>query len=173
MSENQNQPGQPEPPNQPGQQQPPYPPQQPWQQGQPQQFPSPGEWSQPPPQQPYPGQYPPQPGMPQPGVPQYGMPPYGPPQVRKSGGGANLGLGSAVGAGILFVAAILQFNLIGKTHSFFLLNMPMILPIAVGIGLLFNKKTRMFGTGMLIVLFSAWIVFVGPCTTLFSSVTSI
>ncbi len=78
-----------------------------------------------------------------------------------------MGAGAAAGGGIAVAGMFLTVYLatMGRVHNYWLVNLPLLVPIAAGIVMLFFAQTRRFATGMLIVVFSTWILVVGPCTS--------
>lgn len=124
------------------------------------------------PPQPYAGQ-PPQYGQPpqQPGQPSYGYayPPYLPQPPRSGlGEGAKIGIGTGIGcvsyvlAFFLFLGTASALSRAGGAAYFVSFG----IPVLVGIGLLFARRTRGFGVGILIISAAAWLVVIGPCAGL-------
>lgn len=97
----------------------------------------------------------------QPGPVAPGQPTPGEPAPRKPPG---IGIGVLSGCGAHVLATIAAFALLYTgTLGFFL---PFIIVGVAGIVLLCIPRTRRFGTGVLIVAASVWIVWLGPCVAL-------
>ncbi|KJL46627.1 hypothetical protein RS84_03267 [Microbacterium hydrocarbonoxydans] len=151
---------------------PPQPYNQPPQYGQAPQYAQAPQYGQTPPAQPPQYGQPGQPGQP----PQYGQPgqpPYGyayPPSPQRSGmgDGAKIGIGSGIGcvsyivALVLFMGTMSALSQAGGAAYFVFFGIPLL----VGVGLLFARKTRGFGVGILIISAAAWLVVLGPCAGL-------
>ncbi|GGI46263.1 hypothetical protein BCL57_001324 [Agromyces flavus] len=116
------------------------------------------------------------PPAPQPGsVPGGGATPAAPfqPGARPAPGapapglstGAGIGIGSGIGCGAVAIAFVLGVLLAAgqATGSGLTLAIVCAVPLLVGIGLLFSRRTRSVGIGVLIVASAAWIVLIGPC----------
>lgn len=108
--------------------------------------------------------------------PQYGQPgqaPYGYaypayPQRSGLGEGAKIGIGSGIGcvsyvlALVLFIGTMSALSQAGAAAYFVFFG----IPVLVGAGLLFARRTRGFGVGILIISAAAWLVVIGPCAGL-------
>lgn len=109
------------------------------------------------------GTYPAPPGTPgAPGGYAAYVGPTGAPTPRSGlGFGAGIGIGTAVGCGSLLLALMLFFGLANLGTAFSI--GAFVLPLILGAVLLFWRKTRGIGVGVLIISAAAWIVVIGPC----------
>ncbi len=80
--------------------------------------------------------------------------------------GGGIGVGIGIGCASLLIALVLYFALLSLSGTFSLLIF--VFPLVVGGVLMFWKKTRGMGTGVLIISAAAWITVIGPCLGLFS-----
>lgn len=125
----------------------------------------PQQYPVPPPQY---GQAPPYGQPPQPGQPPYGYayPAYAP--RSGLGEGAKIGIGSGIGcvsyilALGLFIGTMSALSQAGGAAYFVFFG----IPVLVGAGLLFARRTRGVGVGILIISAAAWLVVIGPCAGL-------
>jgi hypothetical protein len=84
------------------------------------------------------------------------------------GDGAKIGIGSGIGcvsyivALVLFMGTMSALSQAGGAAYFVFFGIPLL----VGVGLLFARKTRGFGVGILIISAAAWLVVLGPCAGL-------
>lgn len=116
-----------------------------------------------------PGPYPGQPGPPAGPYAPSGDVPYTPPPVSQ---GPSIGVGVGVGCGGVVLAALLGFVLMTSVLSSasglggWALMAPTVVLALVAIGLMFSPKLRNLGLGILIIVASAFLLVIGPCSVM-------
>ncbi|MBS1698104.1 MAG: hypothetical protein JST25_06840, partial [Actinobacteria bacterium] len=75
--------------------------------------------------------------------------------------GAGIGIGTAIGCGSMIIALVLFFGLANLGIAFSIGAVA--LPLIAGAVLMFWRRTRGIGLGVLIISAATWIVVIGPC----------
>lgn len=91
----------------------------------------------------------------------------GPDPEHRLGTGAQTGIGTGIGCLSIVLAVPLLFVFAQVVGNFLVaMWVVFLLPVVIGIGLLFSMRTRGYGIGMLIASAAAWLIVLGPCVAL-------
>ncbi len=82
--------------------------------------------------------------------------------------GKDVGIGAGIGCGLSLLAFLLGFALLSAGLTFLGTGIAGVglLPVLVGVVMLFFPRARGLGVGVLIVSSALWITFIGPCLAL-------